>query len=121
MDSGILVVLLLLMYVVPEIWKRMKKPKQPYQYPELPGQQGGATGIPGALSKGVRPPELPAEVAAPPVVATLAAVPFVDNSYPQADLAPVAQGIVWAEIFAPPVAIRLKRNGGRIRNGLYGR
>ena len=114
---------MLLMYVVPEIWKRMKKPKQPYQYPELPGQQGGATGIPGALSKGVRPPELPVEMTPDPTSASqaLAAVPFVDNSYPQADLAPVAQGIVWAEIFAPPVAIRLKRNGGRIRNGLYGR
>ncbi len=133
MDIGLFIVIMIVMYVVPEILKRLK-PKRPHQYPDFPPAlpQGGQgqTGIPGELSRGMKPPILP-------VTPTGEGLPG-DEGDPAWELRPefaysemveysrpdlgdrmrissqeVAQGIIWAEIIAPPVAMRHMRHGIR--------
>ena len=130
MDIGLFIVIMIVMYVVPEIMKRFKQ-KKPYQYPEFPspvptnGQD--AAGMPGELSHGMRPPPLPVidgegtpgdegdptwrmnsdDVGMPKIVAEL---PVADRRW---ELCGVAQGVVWAEIIAPPVSLRPIRRGIR--------
>ena len=130
MDIGLFIVIMIVMYVVPEIMKRFKQ-KKPYRYPEFPspvptnGQD--AAGMPGELSHGMRPPLLPVsggegtpgdegdptwrmnidDAGMPKNVTEL---PVVDRQW---ELGGVAQGVVWAEIIAPPVALRPIRRGIR--------
>ena len=130
MDIGLFIVIMIVMYVVPEIMKRFKQ-KKPYQYPEFPspvptnGQD--AAGMPGELSHGMRPPPLPltGEEGTPGdegdptwrmntddsgLTKILPAEPALDKRW---ELCGVAQGFVWAEIIAPPVSLRPIRH--RIR------
>ena len=64
MDIGLFIVLMIVVYVVPELLKRLKK-KKPYQYPDFPapmpptGQYPSPPGIPGELSRGMKPPPMP--------------------------------------------------------------
>jgi hypothetical protein len=131
MDSGLLIVLLIAMYVIPEILKRLK-PKKPYQYPEfpstLPPEGQVPAGIPGELSRGIKPPPvpivsgegMPGEEGDPfwhfPK-ASAVSEPNDFSAEPSAERIwgtnGVAIGIVWAEIIAPPVALRPMRRGIR--------
>ena len=124
MDIGLFILLMIIMYVVPEFLKRWK-PKKPYQYPEFPPtlpQDGqGPMGIPGELSRGVKPPVLPIMTgegmpgdegdpawsgkAAPVMQGFTDATPG-DRRW---DAGNAVQGLIWAEIIAPPVALRSRR------------
>lgn len=130
MDTVVVLVILLVMYIVPEILKRFKT-KKPYQYPEFPatGPEAGkgTSGIPGELSRGVRPPPLPVAggegtpgdegdpawvlQAATPVAEPHLSVFRAEGTFP--DPAGAAAGIVWAEILRPPVALRIRGRGMR--------
>ena len=131
MDSGLLIIALIAMYVIPEILKRLK-PKKPYQYPEFPPTQPpgepGPAGIPGELSRGLKPPPVPAmsgegmpgDEGNPfwkmpqESVASEGKLFLAEQSKEQTWGANgAALGIVWAEIIAPPVALRPMRRGIR--------
>ena len=124
MDIGLFIVVMLVVYVVPELLKRFKK-KRTYQYPEFPpaGESTGG-GVPGTLTQGTKPPPVPvyaSEEGAPgdegdpdwamrqvaPVlaVADLGNVPAGASSVNAQN---AMQGIIWAEIIAPPVSLRRK-------------
>ena len=130
MDIGLFIVIMIVMYVVPEIMKRFKQ-KKPYHYPEFPspvptdGQD--AAGMPGELSHGMRPPPLPVldgegtpgDEGDPTwrmntddsgLTKILTELPALDRRW---ELGGVAQGLIWAEIIAPPVALRPIRRGMR--------
>jgi hypothetical protein len=124
MDSGIIIVLLIAMYVIPEILKRLK-PKKPYQYPEFPStlpptEQGPAKppSIPVLSGEG-----MPGDEGDPfwqiPKAAVSTAVPETKRLSPESFAEPswgsqgVAMGIIWAEIIAPPVSLRPMRRGVR--------
>ena len=130
MDIGLFIVIMIVMYVVPEILKRFKQ-KKPYQYPEIPSpvptNVQDATGMPGELSRGMRPPPLPVidgegtpgDEGDPTwrmntddsgMTKKLPAAPALDQRW---ELGGVAQGLIWAEIVAPPVALRPIRRGMR--------
>ena len=132
MDIGLFIVILIVMYVVPEIMKRLK-PRKPYQYPEfppsLPTDRREAPGIPGELSRGMKPPPLsqtfsgeglPGDEGDPLWVMPGAhIVPEIKKfEEEQAVGLPgiangAAMGIIWAEIIAPPVTMRPMRLGIR--------
>lgn len=131
MDIGILIVVLIAMYVIPEILKRIK-PKKPYQYPEFPSTSPSddqrTAGIPGELSRGIKPPPVPVmsgegmpgdegdpfwklpKESMSLEMKGLAAEKAVEPSWGPTS---VALGVVWAEIIAPPVALRPLRRGIR--------
>ena len=128
MDIGLFIVIMVIMYVVPEILKRVK-PRKKYQYPDfpadLPAGSDGSGGIPGQLSQGTKPPSLPTvseegtrgDEGDPAwrSVAEPTAMMLPDPSLPGRnwELGPIAQGVVWAEVIAPPLALRLRRQGAR--------
>jgi len=131
MDIGLFVVIMIIMYVVPEIMKRLK-PKKPYQYPEFPPtQQPDAkvpVGMPGELSRGMKPPPvpvmsgegMPGDEGDPSWGLRMESVlPEVKGftEGPEEKLhwgaGGAALGLVWAEIIAPPVALRPMRRGMR--------
>lgn len=126
MDIGLFILVMIVLYVVPELLKRYKK-KQPYQYPEFPqtGDQPENAGTPGTLSQGTKPPQIPAyasEKGTPGEAGDLIwAVPKTDPALLATETASIQtgahylnsqnamQGIVWAEIIAPPVSLRRRR------------
>jgi hypothetical protein len=136
MDIGLFIVLMIVVYVVPELLKRMKK-KQPYQYPDFPtsqlptGQYPSAPGIPGELSRGMKPPPMPiyaaqeegtagdegdpdwgVRMAAP--VSEIGGRELEDKSDWVLGPNQALQGLVWAEIISPPLALRhLRHSRGR--------
>lgn len=135
MDIGLFIVLMIVVYVVPELLKRMKK-KNPYQYPDFPapppaGHQPTGPGIPGELSRGLKPPPMPlyvmqeegtpgdegdpdwgVKMTAP--VSEITGGEIETKSAWVFDPRQAALGVVWAEIIAPPLALRpLRRNRGR--------
>ena len=131
MDIGFFIIILVVMYVVPELLKRFKKKPQ-YQYPQFPqpGDRPENAGIPGNLSQGTKPPPVPAFAAldegktgdggdmawgamAVPVLANLESAGTQTASF-ILDTGSAIQGVVWAEIIAPPVSLR-RRNYGRRR------
>ena len=131
MDSGLLIIALIAMYIIPEILKRLK-PKKPYQYPEFPPNQPsegqGPAGIPGELSRGIKPPPVPAmsgegmpgDEGDPfwrmpqESVASEGKLFMAEHAKDQTGVVSgAALGIVWAEIIAPPVALRPMRRGIR--------
>lgn len=131
MDIGLFIIIMIVMYVVPEILKRLK-PKKPYQYPDFPPAlpQGGQgpVGMPGELSRGMKPPPVPEisgeglpgdegnpawamrEEPTMPEVKGLAGDLSLGLPWSARE---VAQGIIWAEIIAPPVTMRPMRHGIR--------
>ncbi len=130
MDIGLFIVIMIVMYVVPEILKRFKQ-KKPYQYPEFspptPTDGQDAAGMPGELSRGMRPPPLPLvggegtpgdegdpawqkKVDDSGMPRILTELPALDRRW---ELGGVAQGLIWAEIIAPPVSLRPIRHGMR--------
>lgn len=130
MDIGLFIIVLIVMYVIPEIMKRLK-PRKPYQYPEFPStlpQEQVPAGIPGELSRGMKPPPLvlmngegmPGDegdpmwgIQAKPVITELGE--FTDEREEHFHLGPneAALGFIWAEIIAKPVALRPLRRGVR--------
>ncbi len=136
MDIGLLIGLMIVVFVVPELIKRMKKTKKPNQYPQIPlpipspEQNYPAPGIPGGLSQGVKPPlisvyEMSGEGMAgdegDPDWARKEDLTVLDVSGPletgqmalRFDPAEAAQGVVWAEVFAPPLSMRPNRRSLR--------
>ena len=137
MDIGLFIVLMIVVYVVPELLKRLKK-KKPYQYPDFPapmpptGQYPSPPGIPGELSRGMKPPPMPlyavqeegtagyegdpdwgVKMTAP--VSEIAGGEIETQSVWRMDPSQAMQGLVWAEIIAPPLALRhLRQHRGRI-------
>lgn len=124
MDIGLFIVIMVIMYVVPEILKRVK-PRKKYQYPDLPAGGDGPAGMPGQLSQGTKPPPLPIisgegtrgdegdpawRSPAEPTAVMLSDVSVPGRNW---ELGPIAQGVVWAELIAPPVSLRMRRQGGR--------
>ena len=128
MDIGLFLVIMIVMYVVPEILKRVK-PRKKYQYPDfpadLPAGGDGPAGMPGQLSQGTKPPPLPIiseegtrgdegdpawRSPAEPTAVMLSDVSVPGRNW---ELGPIAQGVVWAELIAPPVSLRMRRQGGR--------
>ena len=131
MDIGLFIIVLIVMYVVPEIMKRLK-PKKPYQYPEfpspLPSDRQGPLGIPGEISKGTTPPPvsemsgegMPGDEGDPnwvmheeqiiPEAKGFAGDLLVGLSWGARE---AVQGFIWAEIIAPPVSLRPMRHGIR--------
>ena len=131
MDIGLFVVIMIIMYVVPEIMKRLKT-KKPYQYPEFPSTQPpGAqvpVGMPGELSQGMKPPPIPVMsgegmpgdegdpswgLRMEPVFPEMKG--FIEGQEEKLhwEAGGAALGLVWAEIIAPPVALRPMRRGMR--------
>jgi hypothetical protein len=132
MDIGLFIVLMIVVYVVPELLKRFKK-KKPYQYPNFPsplpptGQQPSSPGIPGELSRGMKPPPMPvfalqeqegtAGDEGDPQWEMRMTSPVIGIVESDLNLAHVfcfdarqaAQGVIWAEIIAPPLALRQMR------------
>ena len=137
MDIGLFIVLMIVVYVVPELLKRLKK-KKPYQYPDFPaptpptGQYPSPPGIPGELSRGMKPPPMPlyavqeegtagdegdpdwgVKMTAP--VNEITGGEIETQSVWGLDPGQAMQGLVWAEIIAPPLALRhLRQHRGRI-------
>lgn len=130
-----MVLFLIVMYVVPEFLKRRKK-KQPYQYPDVPpqgfpGESPRPVGIPGSLSRGIKPPPVPLQVTEGVAgdegkagdegdpnwgLQPMQDVPVLAGEITdRASLDPAMAGtaIVWAEVIAPPVALRLARGQRR--------
>ena len=128
MDIGLFIVLMIVVYVVPELLKRFKK-KKPYQYPNFPlpnpptGPQPSPPGIPGELSRGMKPPppmplyalqgeEGTAGDEGDPAWEVRMTGPAIGIAESEIYSAPVfcfdaqqaAQGVVWSEIIAPPLA-----------------
>lgn len=140
MDIGLFVVLMIVVYVVPELLKRMKR-KKPNQYPPIPipippqGQDRPGAGIPGELARGIKPVfhsvyEMSGEGMAgdegDPDWESKESLEVEDVSGPLAvgeltlrfDPAEAAQGVVWAEVLAPPLAMRSNRRSlGRVGHG----
>jgi hypothetical protein len=130
MDIGLFIIILIVMYVVPEIMKRLK-PKKPYQYPEFPSTLPpgpGPAGIPGNMSKGMKPPPVPAmsgeglpgdegDPAWGLRVQSVLPEVAANAEGPEEKLHLVAGGpalgFVWAEIISPPVSLRKMRRGVR--------
>jgi hypothetical protein len=135
MDIGLFIVLMIVVYVVPELLKRLKK-KKPYQYPDFPapplptGQYPSAPGIPGELSRGMKPPPMPiyavqeegtAGDEGDPDWGVRMAVPISEIGNAETEekyawgLGPsqALQGLVWAEIISPPLALRHMRQNRR--------
>ena len=133
MDIGLFIVLMIVIYVVPELLKRFKK-KKPYQYPNFPlpnpptGPQPSPPGIPGELSRGMKPPppmplyalqgeEGTAGDEGDPAWEVRMTGPAIGIAESEIYSAPVfcfdaqqaAQGVVWSEIIAPPLALRHMR------------
>lgn len=127
MDIGLFIVILIVMYVIPEVMKRLK-PKKPYQYPEfpstLPPDGHGPVGMPGELSRGIKPPPLqdmtgegmPGDEGDPAwKLRTELTYPEVKGIAGESGesfrvgASEAALGFVWAEIIAPPVALRQTR------------
>ena len=132
MDIGLFIVLMIVVYIVPELLKRFKK-KKPYQYPDFPtsnptpGPQSSPPGIPGELSRGIKPPPMPlyalqgeegtAGDEGDPAWEVRMNAPVVGIAESELHIAPVfcfdaqqaAQGVVWSEIIAPPLALRQMR------------
>ena len=121
MDIGLFIVLMIVVYVVPELLKRLKK-KKPYQYPDFPaptpptGQYPSAPGIPGELSRGMKPPPMPLyAVQEDAPVNEITGGEIETQSVWGLDPGQAMQGLVWAEIIAPPLALRhLRQHRGRI-------
>lgn len=134
MEIG-LFILMLLMYLVPEILKRRKK-KEPYKYPDspwtgMPEGQPQTSGIPGTLAKGMKPPPVPLQIPEGEAgdegragdegvrdwgVQQLAEAPVLADARiggAALDPAMAGQAIVWAEVIAPPVSMRLARGQRR--------
>ena len=129
MDIGIFIVIMIVLYVVPELIKRFKaKPK--YKYPEIPSEPAGDVRMPGTLSKGRKPPALPGQAMTGEgmpgdegdpawVVRSDSAQPGERGVVGELEPSPVidtgraAYGVVWAEIIARPVSLRPMRNGAR--------
>ncbi len=130
MDIGLFVVIMIVMYVVPEILKRLK-PKKPFQYPEfpstLPSEGQGSVGMPGELSQGVKPPPVPLMAGegmpgdeGDPAWVRLVEPVALGNKEIGEDcgtgswkMNEAVRGFVWAEIIAQPVALRPMRRGMR--------
>ena len=131
MDIGLFILVMIVLYVVPELLKRFKK-KKPYQYPEFPqtGDRPENVGIPGTLSQGMKPPPVPSSAGpdegmpgdegdpswkAREGVPVLSALEPAGVQVGQCSIAAESarQGIVWAEIMAPPVALRRRSYGRR--------
>ena len=131
MDIGLFIIIMVVLYVIPELLKRFRK-KKPYQYPEFPqaGERPENAGMPGALSQGVKPPPVPVYATAgertpvddaDPYGNTKTGVPVLVHLEPvgaQTGLYSLSsqgaiQGIVWAEVIAPPVALRRRSYGRR--------
>ena len=133
MDIGLFIVLMIVIYVVPELLKRFKK-KKPYQYPNFPlpnpptGPQPSPPGIPGELSRGMKPPppmplyalqgeEGTAGDEGDPAWEVRMTGPAIGIAESEIYSAPVfyfdaqqaTQGVVWSEIIAPPLALRQMR------------
>ena len=131
MDIGLFIIVMIVMYVVPEILKRLKT-KKPYKYPEFPqplpqGGQGPVS-MPGGISRGMKPPPvmemtgegMPGDEGDPswgvhsqpalPEIIGLAARPEDNIRIGTGD---AAMGFIWAEIIAPPVALRQTRRSMR--------
>ena len=126
MDVGLFVILMIVLYMVPEILKRSKK-KQPYQYPEFPSEADAGAGTPGTMSQGTQPPPVPlyagmTEEAGgeanpsldPAAIRSLGLAASAAEYAPAVSAATLTQGVVWAEIIAPPVS-RRRRNFGMKR------
>ena len=135
MDIGLFIVLMLVVYVVPELLKRLKK-KTPYQYPDFPASPPSipyptAPGIPGELSRGMKPPPMPLYALqdegtagdegdpewGAKATASVSGIGIGEVEEKTAwSLGPnqALQGFVWAEIMAPPLALRqVRHNRGR--------
>lgn len=131
MDIGLFIVVLIVMYVIPEIMKRLK-PKKPYQYPEfpstLPSDRQEPLGIPGGLSHGMKPPVFPSLTGegmpgdegdpawglhVAPALADMQGLSGEMGESRRVGLSEAALGVVWAEIISPPVALRPMRQGIR--------
>ena len=140
MDIGLFIVLMIVVYVVPEILKRMKK-RKPYSYPPIPmpppmppqGSDAGTYGIPGELSAGTKPPGVSSayrmsgegtagdegdpdwDLRKEPIfrgeISTAAYGTVQPGDYPTE----VVQGVVWAEIFSPPISKRTAHHDIRRR------
>ena len=133
MDIGLFVALMLVVYVVPEILKRMKK-RKPYSYPPVPipsppeAPNSIPPGIPGELSAGIK---IPGFSTAYPMSGQGSAgdegdpeweqrkeLLFIEETrdplcgFGELNISPreAVQGIVWAEIISPPLAKRQSRN-----------
>lgn len=129
MDIGLFIVVMIVLYVVPELLKRFKaKPK--YKYPEFPPAPSGDVRMPGTLSQGMKPPALPGNEMSGEgmpgdegdpswIVRSESALPGERGlvgereAGPAVDPAMAAQGVVWAEILARPVSMRPIRHGTR--------
>ena len=132
MDIGLFVVLMIVVYVVPELIKRMK-PKKTNQYPQIPfpvpmpGQNYPPSDTPGELSRGIKPPSLSVYEMSGEGMAGHEGDPdwqrkedlaVMDVSGPletgeltlRFDPTAAAQGLVWAEVLAPPLAMRPSRS-----------
>ncbi|HWR28618.1 MAG TPA: hypothetical protein VN631_02190 [Negativicutes bacterium] len=131
MDIGLFVIIMIVMYVIPEIMKRLK-PKKPYQYPEfpstLPPDGNVPVGMPGELSRGVKPPPVPVMTGegmpgdegdpswglhVEPVLPEMKGLTEAPEEKLHWGAGGAAMGLVWAEIIAPPVALRPMRHGIR--------
>ena len=124
MDIGLFIIIMIVLYVVPEILKRFKK-RRPYQYPEFPQEREPVEdGMPGSLSQGTKPPPVPYvadegvagdegdpswKVEPVTAISTGSELRETQGSSYGLDYRAAMQGIVWAEIIAPPVALR-RRN-----------
>ena len=122
MDSLIPLLLILILYLVPEILKRRKKPKE-YEYPDIPAKVPQPVEVKPVEFK-AKPPAAPVsdyvaspaafagEVSAKPVMAmpepvevpfsTAATSPWQGKLSPQI----IQNGLIFAEILQPPRAYR---------------
>jgi hypothetical protein len=125
MDIGIFIVIMIVLYVVPELLKRFKAKPQ-YKYPEIPStptaegpmtdtefrepmvlpsiSDEGRAGDEGDPSWVVR--SASEQVGARGLVGEREASPALDLSL-------AAQGVMWSEILARPVSMRPMRHGTR--------
>ena len=140
MDIGLFVVLMIVVYVVPEILKRMKK-RKPHSYPPIPMPppvppqvpETRPQGIPGELSTGTKPAgvygvyRMSGEGTAgdegdpdwdqrkePVFMGEMSATAY-DAVQPGNYPTEVVQGIVWSEIFSPPISKRTAHHDIRRR------
>lgn len=136
MDIKLFIALMVVVYVVPELFKWLRK-RKPNQYPGFPvptppsDQYPTAPGIPGELSRGMKPPAMPLyfmqEEGTPGdegdpnwEIKRVAQVTEIGEAETEAksawgvDVTQATQGVVWATIIGPPVALRpMRQNRGR--------
>ncbi|EAX47565.1 undifferentiated embryonic cell transcription factor 1 [Thermosinus carboxydivorans Nor1] len=105
MDFGLLIILMLVLYVLPELLKRRRPPK--YEYPHIPQPAPPEPEPTGQAGAGM-PPAMPIKPPLPPEVHVPAPTKAPETSPWEGKLnnALLVNGVIFAEILLPPRAKR---------------